>query len=275
VLASNNVIQLGRDANGDNFIASAEATAIESPGGTPFTRSPSLVFDGSGRPGGAYLRVVGGVATARAFHDRNGDGVFTGTNEAVTIEAVSGAGDALGEAAFDATGRLAYVYYDAGNARVRVAHDRSGDGDFDDSPGGVAELATLAPTGTPACLGASFDGAGRLAVVYGVGGNTTLAYDRNGDADFADAGETQVIAPSGVTGCDLGASAATGRLVLVHNPGNDLRLLVDTNDDGDFADALEDVSLVSPAAAPFAVTTTASGLVRVLAPQGVVTGPAR
>jgi hypothetical protein len=275
VLASNNRIELGRDTSGDNFITNTEAVTIEIPGGTPFARSPSLVFDGSGRPGGAYLRVVGGVATARAFHDRNGDNLLTGPNEVVTIEPVGGATDALGEAAFDASGRLAYVYYDAGAGLVRVAHDRSGDGDFDDSPGGVPELGTLTAIGTPACLDASFDGSGRLGVVYALGGSTTLAYDRNGDADFLDANESLALAPTGVTGCDLGTSALSGRLVLVHNPGNDLRLLVDLNDDADFLDPFEDVSLVSPASAPFAVTTTASGIVRVLAPQGVITGPAR
>jgi hypothetical protein len=276
VLASNNRIELGRDSSGDNFISNVEGILIENPGGTPFTRSPSLVFDGAGRPGGGYLRVVGGVATARAFHDRNGDNFLGGANEVVTIEPVGGtAPDALGEAAFDPSGRLAYVYYDASGGLIRVAHDRSGDGDFDDSPGGAAELATLVATGTPACLGASFDGSGRLGVVYTAGLTTRLAYDRNGDGDFADANENVAAAPGGATGCDLGTSAVTGRLVLVHNPGNDLRLLVDTNADADFLDALEDVSLVSPASAPLAVTTTASGLVRVLAPQGVVTGPAR
>ena len=85
------------------------------------------------------------------------------------------------KAAFDPSGRLAYVYYNASGGLIRVAHDRSGDGDFDDSPGGAAELATLVATGTPACLGASFDGSGRLGVVYTAGLTTRLAYDRNGD----------------------------------------------------------------------------------------------
>jgi hypothetical protein len=275
VLASTNVVQLARDANADNFISSTEAVSIESPGGMPFTRAPSLVFDGSGRPGGAYLRQAGGVATARAFHDRNGDGVLTGPNEVVTIEPVGAATDALGEAAFDPSGRLAYVYYDAGSGQLRVAHDRSGDGDFADSPGGVPELATLTPTATPSCLGASFDGSGRLGVLYAVSGTSTLAHDRNGDGDFADANESVALAPAGVTGCDVGTSASSGRLVIVHNPGGDLRLLVDLNDDASFLGTLEDVSLTSPVSAPVAVTTSASGVVRVVAPPGVITGPVR
>jgi hypothetical protein len=277
ILPANNKVQFGRDVNDDKVIGTSEAVTIEvpTPGGTPFTRSPSLVFDGSGRPGGAYLLGVGSATTARAFHDRNGDGVFTGANEVVTIEPIGTPTDALGEAAFDPSGRLAYVYYDAGSGLVRVAYDRTGDGDFNDLFGGVPELGTLTAVATPACLDASFDASGRLGVVYGVGGVTTLAYDRNGDRDFADANESQALSPAAATGCDLGTSASSGRLVLVHNPGGNLRLLVDLNDDADFLDSLESVTLLSPVAAPFAVTTTASGLVRVLAPQGVISGPAR
>jgi hypothetical protein len=269
-------VQLMRDNDGDQFFATAEATVIESPGANPQTRSPALLFDASGRPGGGYLRLLGSGSTAMAFHDRDGNGSFGGVNEVVTIEAVGGSTDHLGDAVFDPSGRLAYVYYDSGNALVRVAHDRSADGDFDDSPSGVPELATAASIATPACLDASFDGSGRLGVLYVLGGNPTLLYDRNGDADFADANETQALPGSGTsTGCDLGTSALTGRLVIVHNPGNELRLLVDMNDDGDFADGVEEAALGSPITAPLGVTTIPSGAVRVLAPQGVAIGPVR
>ncbi|MGH7289148.1 MAG: IPT/TIG domain-containing protein, partial [Myxococcota bacterium] len=268
-------VLLLRDNNGDElFFGADESVAIESPGADPRTRSPGLSFDGSGRPGGGYLRLVGSAATAVAFHDRDGNGTFGGVNEVVTIEAVGDSTDHLGDAVFDPSGRLAYVYGAGGN--VRVAYDRSGDGDFDDSPGGVTELATVA-SGAAACLDASFDGSGRLGVLYVAGsGNPTLLYDRNGDADFADANETQALPGSGTsTGCDLGTSALTGRLVIVHNPGNELRLLVDMNDDGDFADGAEEAALGSPITAPLGVATTSSGVVRVLAPQGVVSGPVR
>jgi hypothetical protein len=77
------------------------------------------------------------------------------------------------------------------------------------------------------------------------------------------------------TGCDLGTSGPSGRLLIVHNPGNELRLLVDLNDDGDFADLTETIPLGSPITAPLGVTATATGAVRVLAPQGVVSGPVR
>jgi hypothetical protein len=272
---STDQVQLLKDANGDEFLANGEAVAIESPGVNPRPRAPALAFDGSGRPGGGYLRLVGSTSTAVAFHDRDGNGVFTGPNEVVAIEPVGGSTDHLGDGSFDPSGRLAYVYYDTVNQRVRVAYDRSGDGDFGDSPGGVPELATAATPGLASlpCLDMSFDGAGRLALLYLIGGNPTLLYDRNGDADFLDANENQALPGSGTsTGCDLGTSALTGRLVIVHNPGNELRLIVDMNDDADFADPDEESPLGSPITAPLAVTTTATGLVRVLAPQGVVSG---
>jgi len=275
---STDQVQLLRDTNGDEFLANTEALAIESPGVDPKPRAPVLLFDGSGRPGGAYLRLVAGTATAMAFHDRDGNGVFTGPNEVVTIEPVGGSTDHLGDGAFDPSGRLAYVYYDTVSQQVRVAHDRSADGDFGDSPAGVPELATAATPGLASlpCLDMSFDGAGRLAILYLIGGNPTLLYDRNGDADFLDANESAVLPGSGTSsGCDLGTSAASGRLLIVHNPGNELRLLVDVNDDGDFADLSEITPLGSPIAAPLGVTTTATGAVRVLAPQGVVSGPVR
>jgi uncharacterized protein (DUF2141 family) len=276
VLASTNAIQVVRDSNGDHYLGNAESLPLESPGTTAYTRSPSLLFDAAGRPGGGYLRVSGSTSTAMAFHDRDGNGAFTGTNEVVVIEAVGGATNHLGDAGFDASGGLAYVYYDSVNAAVRVAHDRSGDGDFDDSPGGLPEVATAVTTAAaPACLDMAFDGAGRLAIVHVTSGVSSLLHDRNGDADFLDAGESQTLPLGGATGCDVGTSALTGRLVIVHNPGDTLHLLVDQNDDGDFADPVEVSSLAFPIGAPLAVATTATGSVRVLAPQGVVPGPVR
>ena len=74
-------------------------------------------------------------------------------------------------------------------------------------------------------------------------------------------------------GLRLGTSA--GREARECNPGNELHLLVAVNDDAAFADGAEDASLSSPITAPPGVTTTATGAVRVLAPQGVVMGPVR
>jgi hypothetical protein len=109
-----------------------------------------------------------------------------------------------------------------------------------------------------------------------IGGNPQLLYDRNSDGDFLDANESQSLPGTGTSmGCDLGTSALTGRLLIVHNPDSELRLLVDLNDDGDFADPAENAALGAPFSAPLAVASTSTGGVRVLTPQGVVSGPVR
>lgn len=255
-------IQLLRDGNGDSNLALGEAIALQSPGGVPKTQSPSLAFDAAGRVGGGYVANVGGVQTAMALHDRNGDSALTGANELVAIEGVTGAIDDLGEAAFDASGGLAYAY--GVGAGVRLAWDRNGDGDFGDTVG-VAELRTIAAS-TAGCLGLAFDTAGRLAIVNG----SSLLYDLTGDGDFDDAGETTV---SGA--CDVTAASQGNRIALAQLLGSQLRLLVDLTGDGDFGDADEDLLLSSAATQPIAITETASGAVRVLTPQGVFLGPVR
>jgi hypothetical protein len=262
-------VQLLRDNNGDNVVSSTEAVAIESPGVDSSLQSPSLVFDASDRPGGGYLRNVGGVLTAVAFHDRDGSGSFGGANEVVTIEPVTGATASLGEAAFDPSGRLAYVYYDSGAGRLRAAWDRSGDGDFADTVGGTPELVTVVTTSTPSCFGATFDTAGRLAVLYSGG----LRRDLSGDGDFDDAGEAPAVGAYGH--CDVTAASAGNRLVIAYLSGSTLKLRCDLNDDGDFLDTDEDVTVGASITGPLSVTESASGAVRVLTQNGVVLGPVR
>jgi hypothetical protein len=267
-----------------NVFLSYNAIPIESPGVDPILQSPSLTFDASDRPGGGYIRNVGGVLTAVAFHDRNLNFNFAGTNEVVVIEPVTGATTSFGEAAFDPSGRLAYVYYDSGAGLVRAAWDRSGDGDFNDTPGGTPELVTVAATPTPFCFGMTFDTAGRLAVLLSAGDNPTLRRDLTGDGDFDDAGESPVVGGIGAGfsfACDVGPAATENRVFVVHNAAANAnnalpRLLLDLNDDGDYVDAGESEDLLStPVNGPFAVTKSASGGVRLLTGSGVVVGPVR
>jgi len=272
--ATTNQIQFLRDANANRLLESSEAVLLDGTVGTPNTRSPSLAFDGAGRPGGGYIRTGTATITAMAFHDRDGNGVFTGTNELVAVE-TAGSVQTLGDAQFDLSGRLAYVFYNSTLGAIRVAWDRSGDGDFADTVG-TPELGSAAAIAVPSCLGASFDGSGRLGIVYVVSGNPVALYDWNGDTDFLDAGESSVLPGSGLPfGCDVTRSAASGRLVFVFNRSSELRMSVDTNDDNDFADAADFTLLSSSVSAPLSVGTNASGAVRVLAPQGVFLGPVR
>jgi hypothetical protein len=269
-------IQLLRDGNADNLLSSSEAIAIESPGVDPRPQSPSLLFDASDRVAGGYLRNVGGLVNAVAFHDRNGDGFLTGPNEVVTIEPLGSATDHLGEAAFDPSGRLAYAYYNPTSGVLRLAWDRNGDGDFADTISGNAEVNTVASTTTPFCFGMAFDTAGRPGVIYGTGTTPQLRRDLNGDGDFVDAGESPSLPTTGVSsyGCDVTAASSGDRLVIVHNGGT-LRVLCDLNDDGDYADLDENVTVASSSGPPLAATKTASGELRVLGPTGVFLGPVR
>jgi hypothetical protein len=293
--AINDQVRLARDANGDFLFGSTEDIVLESPGVDPKTQSPSVTFDpgNSNRPGGGYLRNVGGVITAMAFQDRNGDGLFTGPNELVAIEPVGGATDSLGEAAFDRFHRFAYVYYDAGAGVVRAAWDRSGDGDFDDVVGTTPELVTVASAPTPFCFGMTFDRDGHLAVVFGAqfpsGDYLQLRRDLDGDGDFDDAGEAS---PSvGATNfghtfaCDIapamGPEVPSSRVLVVHNAAANSnnaqpRLYTDYNLDGDYLDANESETLTPTAVnGPFALTKTASDGVRLLTASGVIVGPVR
>ncbi len=269
-----NQIQVLRDANANHLLEDGEAVALEA-GTGPYPRSPSLTFDGAGRPAGGYVRTGAGTIVARAFHDRDGNGVFTGTNELVTIE-TAGSVSALGDAHFDGSGRLAYVFYNSTLGATRVAWDRSGDGDFADTVDGVPELGSAPIGGVPSCLAADFDGSGRLGVVRVFSGSPSLLYDLNADLDFTDPGEDIALPGAGpATGCDITRSAATGRLVIVYNRLAQLHLAVDGNDDGDFADTDEDTLLSTVVGPPLSVATNASGAVRVLSPQGVWLGPVR
>jgi hypothetical protein len=222
-------VELARDTDADFDLAEETPVVLETI--TTFARlnAPSLSFDGSGHPVLGYIRRQFD-SRATVAHDRDGNGDFTGPNERVVVETFSTTEVLDAELAVDPSDRPAYVF------------DRSGDGDFDDTVGGNPELSTVASETAMACMGAAFDGGGRLAVVWGNGSNAPqLARDLNADGDFADAGEVMALAATAADACDV-AGAPGGGIAAVHNAGA-LRVLIDFNDDGDFADADEDVEL--------------------------------
>jgi hypothetical protein len=221
-----------------------------------------------------YVKINPGPTTVVA-HDRDGNGLFTGTNERVDVAVATAS--TRSEAAVDASGRVAIVYFvDAASDEIRVAWDRSGDGDYADTVGGNPESLTLAAVGAlPVCLGAGFAPDGDLAVVWNaVTGGPTLARDRNADGDFADAGEIVSLSASPATVCD--AHGLDGfPLAVTHNAGGTLRLLVDRNNDEDFADTDEDVFLdvVSPARAAVARSQTGKTFIAVSTPNQIYVDP--
>jgi hypothetical protein len=267
-------VEVARDSDADFDLADETATLIEQITLVSTGRivSPSLVFDPSGRTVASYAKVHPTFVQVVA-HDRDGDGLFSGTNERVDVAAV--VANTRSEAAVDPSGRVGVAYYQPGLNGIRVAWDRSGDGDYADTVGGNPELSTIALLGSsPACIGAGFAPDGDFAVVWDEGAGPTLARDFDGDGDFTDAGEIASLSASPGTVCDVHGLDGFP-LAVVHNAGGTLRLLVDRNDDEDFADADEDVFLdvVSPVRAAVARSQTGRTIVAVSTPNQVYQDP--
>jgi hypothetical protein len=260
-------VEIARDTDADFDLADETAVFVEAITNVSTGRilSPSLVFDPAGRTVASYTKVSPSFALMVA-HDRDGDGLFTGTNERVPV--ASGISTvSRPEGAVDVSGRVGLAWFvAAASNELRFAWDRSGDGDFADTVGGNPEIGVIAALGvSPVCLGAGFAPDGDLAVVWDTGtSGPTLARDRNGDGDFADAGEIVSLSASPGTVCD--AHGMDGHpLAVTHNAGGTLRLLVDRNDDEDFGDADEDLFLdaVSPTRAAVARSQTGETFVAV------------
>jgi hypothetical protein len=266
-------VEISRDSDADLDLADETGVFVEQlTVSTGRIFSPSLVFDPSGRTVASYAKVNPGFTQVVA-HDRDGDGLFTGTNERVDLAAV--VANTRSEAAVDPSGRVGLAYFLIGANQLRVAWDRSGDGDYLDTVGGNPEASVLVGLGsTPACLGAGFAPDGDLAVVWDAGTGPTLARDRNADGDFADAGEIASLSGSPGTVCDVHGMDGHP-LAVTHNAGGTLRLLVDRNDDEDFSDADEDLFLdtVSPARAAVARSQTGETFVAVSTPNQVYVDP--
>jgi hypothetical protein len=251
-------VRVGRDANADFLIAPSEETTIETiaggvaPLGT--IRNARLTFDPAGHPVASYSRR--GNGEVRLARDDNGDGDFADPGEQRTVATLVISDEAgAGDLAVDSSGRVAIAWYDPVNDRLRLAWDRSGDGDFNDTVGGNPETFNLITTIWQArCTGLGFDSAGRLGAIYSANAageiGPTLRYDLNADGDFNDAGETTAFSAIGANGCDVAGHATPG-LAVTHDVGG-LQLLVDRNGDDDFADADEEVLLAPSGSGPFA-----------------------
>ncbi len=101
--------------------------------------------------------------------------------------------------AFDSSGNPAISYYDVTNADLKYAHDANGDGDFADA----GEIITIDSTGNVGQYTfLAFDPSGNPAISYYDRTNSDLkfAHDKNGDGDFADAGEIITVDSTGNVG---------------------------------------------------------------------------
>jgi hypothetical protein len=238
------------DGNANFQLQSSEATVIQSVAGTePRLWSPSLAYDATGRAVVGYSVVASSmtVFNVRVAHDLDGDGQWS-TSERVLVETALGRANA-GKVAIDPGGRVAYAYgrVNASTHEVRVAYDRSGDRDFGDTVGGTPELFTAATlAGSVDCVGAAFDPAGRLAVVFdGPSDQVTLLRDLDGDGAFAGLSETQVLETLvNGSGCDV-AGSATGPLAVAYRGAGNLVLRVDRDANGVFSGVDEFMPLAS------------------------------
>ena len=246
---------------------------IES-GFSPGTAGGSaLAFDPSGNPAMFYARSFEGTTTAVVAHDRDGSADATGTNELLPLETLA-AFPALSDIAVDSLGRVAVVYQ-VGND-LRVAHDRSGDGDFDDVVGGQPETHTLS-LGASTCLGLAFDASDRLALVTSVASGPWLIVDDDANGAFSPA--EQQLLPSDTTspeGCDL-IGIPTG-LAVAHNGGDPavpgaVRLFVDLDTDGAFTSLGEDRLIGEGITTDFKITRRANGAFAAASLQGFVALP--
>jgi hypothetical protein len=241
---SGSALTYRRDTDGDFFL-DTQSPAIES--GISVAHA-SLVFDPSGRAALGYLRTGSGTQVMLA-RDLSADDDFADPGELVQIQSFAGTVVRRSELAIDASNRAAYLYQTAVGNTLRIAYDRSGDGDFNDS--GEISIVT-GGSGNTDCFGVTFDSAGRLVIAYQnpANGAAILAKDGNGDGDVNDAGERNEVASS-VTVCDV-ERTSQGGLQFLHG-GTGLVQLRDRNNDGDFSDQGENVTLVTSATTVMAV----------------------
>jgi hypothetical protein len=159
--------------------------------------------------------------------------------------------------ASDASGNVVAGYMlvdDANVGRPTVLHDRNGDQAF--AAGAPETVQIQNVTAPPGSLGKlAVDHSGRVAYAFSFqpvaqGPAMRIAYDRNGDGDYADnvAGTPETFNPFG-TGigafqgrpCGGIAFDGAGRLAVVYAEpsGSAVRLLRDMNGDGDFSDLVD------------------------------------
>ncbi len=189
-------LKLAYDRNGDGDFTSDEIITVDSDwwGGD----STSLAFDTNGHPAISYHDLYNDYL--KLAYDRNGDGDFT-SDEIITVDSSGDVGN-FNSLAFDNSGNLVISYYEGQPYwNLKLAYDRNGDGDFTD-PGEILNVDGDGIVGWFNSL--AFDNSGNLAISYydWTNGDLKLAYDRNGDGDFADVNDIYTMDSTGSVGRD-------------------------------------------------------------------------
>ena len=137
-LSSDCEVEIRRDSDGDFELDDEPAVVVQALTAADATvQSVNLTVDPSDRIAFTYSPRNGGFPNVRVAHDRDGDGLFTGTNELLALDGVN-FGDVT-RLAVDASSRVAVIHTDTFDVDVKVYYDRSGDGDYDDTVGGNPE----------------------------------------------------------------------------------------------------------------------------------------
>ncbi|RIL00874.1 MAG: hypothetical protein DCC71_18375 [Proteobacteria bacterium] len=208
----------------------------------------AIAFDGANRVSGLRCRDVGGCVV-EVLVDADGDGQLVDETGAA-IETLGGSAT-LESAQLErnpSTGGMVAAYIGrAFGAQAVVAHDLNADGDFADA----GEKLVLEPAGAsgPSKSALAVDSAGRVAYAYWVGAvGVRLAWDRNGDGDFADTvsgnPELSTLVAGGFNCFDL-AFDGSDVLIATVNDGSGQKLLRDVEGDGDFTGAGEELLLTT------------------------------
>ena len=146
---------------------------------------------------------------------------------------------------FDAFGKPAISYYDWDNGDLKLAYDRNGDGNFS-----IADEIITVDDGNNVgwYTSLAFDSSWYLAISYLdlSNGDLKLAYDRNGNGDFSDAGEIIPVDSSGDVGKYTSiAFDAWGKLAISYYDSDKgaVKLAYDRNGDGNFSIADEIITV--------------------------------
>lgn len=212
----------------------------------------AVAYDASNRASGLRCRDLAPTCVIEVLTDLDADGELedeTGTaietlNGTATIESAQLERDPT-------AGWVAGYVRRAFAADAVVVHDRNGDGDFADAN----EKVVIEPAGSLSASKSALavDAAGHVAYAYFLSTvGVRLAWDRNGDGDFADTitGNPELVTLPGVgLDCFDLAFDPAGHLAVAYQSFGQ-KLSRDLNDDGDFADAGETVSLGATSSCP-------------------------
>ena len=132
-------------------------------------------------------------------------------------------------------------YFDMADHDIKFAYDRNDDGDFEDA----GEMTTVdSPCWAGAYLSVAFGTGPAISYYDLVYRDMKLAYDRNDDGDFEDAGEIIEVDSEGDIGGINSLAFRGGPAVSYRDSTNDdLKLAYDRNNDGDFEDP-DEISVV-------------------------------